>query len=59
MMLLDDILVDDIPTVLYIVVVDDEDQISVPSSVKYTRSALQSTLQLMGCKARPAFKVIF
>lgn len=48
--------------VLYIVVVDDvndEDtnrQIS-KDSFRYTRSILQSTLQLMGCKARHAFKV--
>lgn len=27
-------------------------------SFRYTRAVLQSTLQLMGCKARHAFKVI-
>ncbi|XP_039017438.1 P-loop NTPase domain-containing protein LPA1 homolog 2-like [Hibiscus syriacus] len=42
--------------VLYIVVVD-EDQKQETSSFRYTRSVLQSTLQLMGCKARHAFKI--
>lgn len=59
------------PKFLYVVVVDDgemggvggergkgmasEDNRSL--SFRYTRSVLQSTLQLMGCKARHAFKV--
>lgn len=30
---------------------------SPPNSFRYTRPVLQSTLQLMGCKARHAFKV--
>lgn len=48
--------------VLYIVVVDDVNDdfkrrhVS-KNSFRYTRSILQSTLQLMGCKARHAFKV--
>lgn len=47
---------------LYVVVVDnDTAAVSVEkedsSSFRYTRSVLQSTLQLMGCKARHAFKV--
>ncbi|XP_073135789.1 P-loop NTPase domain-containing protein LPA1 homolog 1-like [Henckelia pumila] len=45
---------------MYVVVVDDdvataEDKGA--SSFRYTRSVLQSTLQLMGCKARHAFKI--
>ena len=40
---------------LYIVVVDDEEKGK--ESFRYTRPVLQSTLQLMGCKARHAFKV--
>lgn len=44
--------------VLYIVVVDDEDKKEKgKESFRYTRSVLQSTLQLMGCKARHAFKI--
>ncbi|KAE8674584.1 P-loop NTPase domain-containing protein LPA1-like protein 1 [Hibiscus syriacus] len=44
--------------VLYIVVVDeDEKNGKDTSSFRYTRSVLQSTLQLMGCKARHAFKI--
>jgi len=50
--------------VLYIVVVDngddkEEKQKVRKESFRYTRPVLQSTLQLMGCKARHAFKVIF
>lgn len=45
--------------VLYIVVVDDvKKSEEVDESFRYTRAVLQSTLQLMGCKARHAFKVI-
>lgn len=43
--------------ILYIVVVDEEDKRdNGKESFRYTRSVLQSTLQLMGCKARHAFK---
>ncbi|XP_041993920.1 P-loop NTPase domain-containing protein LPA1 homolog 1-like [Salvia splendens] len=47
---------------LYIVVLEDEagtaeGEKSGPPSFRYTRSVLQSTLQLMGCKARHAFKI--
>ncbi|KAL7084954.1 hypothetical protein ACP275_14G254600 [Erythranthe tilingii] len=47
---------------LYIVVVDDDGAAAAAekknsSSFRYTRSVLQSTLQLMGCKARHAFKI--
>lgn len=46
--------------VLYIVVVDEgEKRDKETSSFRYTRPVLQSTLQLMGCKARHAFKVFF
>lgn len=45
--------VEGVAKLLYVVVVDDY----VTSSFRYTRSVLQSTLQLMGCKARHAFKV--
>ena len=41
------------PKILYIVVVDEKEK----DSFRYTRSVLQSTLQLMGCKARHAFKI--
>lgn len=50
--------------VLYIMVLDgdnykrDEEKMD-KESFRYTRSVLQSTLQLMGCKARHAFKVSF
>lgn len=54
--------------VMYIVVVDGVDTAAVTveedgtgnwkDSFRYTRPVLQSTLQLMGCKARHAFKVI-
>ncbi|KAL0418225.1 UNVERIFIED_CONTAM: P-loop NTPase domain-containing protein LPA11 [Sesamum radiatum] len=48
---------------LYVIVVDDESPQAVApekkgsASFRYTRSLLQSTLQLMGCKARHAFKI--
>ena len=43
---------------LYIVVVDeDEKNGNGKDSFRYSRPVLQSTLQLMGCKARHAFKV--
>ncbi|KAK1411951.1 hypothetical protein QVD17_32835 [Tagetes erecta] len=44
---------------LYIVVEDDEDgaKANDESSFRYTRPVLQSSLQLMGCKARHAFKI--
>lgn len=47
------------PKVFYIVVVDDDAESvkKASSSVRYTRSLLQSTLQLIGCKARHAFKI--
>jgi hypothetical protein len=50
--------------VLYIVVVDEEEKRDKgkgkgkgKDSFRYTRPVLQSALQLMGCKARHAFKV--
>ena len=44
--------------VLYVVVVDDvKKSEGIDESFRYTRAVLQSTLQLMGCKARHAFKV--
>ncbi|XP_022752884.1 P-loop NTPase domain-containing protein LPA1 homolog 1-like isoform X1 [Durio zibethinus] len=44
--------------VLYLVVVDEgEKREKETSSFRYTRPVLQSTLQLMGCKARHAFKI--
>ncbi|KAK7262275.1 hypothetical protein RJT34_29841 [Clitoria ternatea] len=39
---------------LYLVVVDDAEK---KESFRYSRSVLQSTLQLIGCKARHAFKI--
>lgn len=47
----------EVAKVLYIVVVEDEEDKREKESFRYTRSVLQSTLQLMGCKARHAFKV--
>ncbi|XP_008776271.1 3-phosphoshikimate 1-carboxyvinyltransferase, chloroplastic-like [Phoenix dactylifera] len=49
----------EVPKLLYIVVVDEgarggDEKDSL--SFRYTRPVLQSTLQLMGCKARHAFK---
>lgn len=47
--------------ILYIVVIDeksiDKDKDKGKESFCYTRSVLQSTLQIMGCKARHAFKI--
>ncbi|KAJ1425914.1 P-loop containing nucleoside triphosphate hydrolase [Sesbania bispinosa] len=44
--------------ILYMVVVDEaEKKDKGKESFRYTRSVLQSTLQLMGCKARHAFKI--
>ncbi|RWR83484.1 P-loop NTPase domain-containing protein LPA1 1 [Cinnamomum micranthum f. kanehirae] len=49
------------PKLLYIVVVDNDDGDNKDGkgnvSFRYTRPVLQSTLQLMGCKARHAFKI--
>ena len=42
------------PKLLYIAVADGGGR----RAFRYTRPVLQSTLQLMGCKARHAFKVI-
>ncbi|KAF3795897.1 P-loop NTPase domain-containing LPA1-like protein 1 [Nymphaea thermarum] len=55
----------ELPKLLYILVDDGEKSDvegnssfpSLPSSFRYTRSLLQSTLQFMGCKARHAFKI--
>lgn len=55
----------EVQKLLYIVVVDegevkeggDHAKEKEGSSFRYTRSVLQSTLQLMGCKPRHAFKV--
>lgn len=47
----------EVPKLLYVVVVDGEDGTRSTSSFRYTRPVLQSCLQLMGCKARHAFKV--
>lgn len=58
----------EVSKVLYIVVVSDEDDENKKEqgggkemllSFRYTRPVLQSTFQLMGCKARHAFKVQF
>ncbi|XP_022755613.1 LOW QUALITY PROTEIN: P-loop NTPase domain-containing protein LPA1 homolog 2-like [Durio zibethinus] len=43
--------------VLYIVVMDEGEKTEETSSFRYTRPVLQSSLQLMGCKARHAFKI--
>lgn len=45
------------PKLLYIVVVGENEEAKGNVSCRYTRSMLQSTLQLMGCKPRHAFKV--
>jgi hypothetical protein len=42
---------------LYIAVADDHGHCR-RSTFRYTRPVLQSTLQLMGCKPRHAFKVL-
>ncbi|KAK4747374.1 hypothetical protein SAY87_026411 [Trapa incisa] len=48
----------EVAKLLYIVVVDGGDKREKgKDSFRYTRSVLQSTLQLMGCKARHAFKI--
>ncbi|XAR59718.1 hypothetical protein NMG60_11015662 [Bertholletia excelsa] len=48
----------EVSKLLYIVVLDDEDKSEKGKvSFRYTRSVLQSTLQLIGCKARHAFKI--
>ncbi|KAK9124207.1 hypothetical protein Sjap_013809 [Stephania japonica] len=49
----------EVPKLLYIVVVDDGEKRPGKGceSTRYTRPMLQSTLQLMGCKARHAFKI--
>ncbi|CAH9097456.1 unnamed protein product [Cuscuta epithymum] len=47
----------EVTKLLYIVVVDDDAGKKEKESFRYTRSVLQSTLQLMGCKARHAFKI--
>ena len=50
----------EVTKVLYIVVASDEDDgrdAAAATSFRYTRPVLQSTFQLMGCKARHAFKV--
>nr|XP_043634472.1 P-loop NTPase domain-containing protein LPA1 homolog 2-like [Erigeron canadensis] len=50
----------EVAKLLYIVVVEDDNNIGRQddmSSFRYTRHVLQSTLQLMGCKARHAFKI--
>lgn len=48
----------DVAKVLYIVVLDYEELLKKEKeSFRYTRPVLQSTLQLMGCKARHAFKI--
>lgn len=50
----------EVAKLLYIVVVDDDAENRTgkeKKSFRYTRRVLQTTLQLMGCKARHAFKV--
>ncbi|PIA37273.1 hypothetical protein AQUCO_03000103v1 [Aquilegia coerulea] len=51
----------EVPKLLYIIVIDNEEEKKKDGknndSFRYTRSMLQSTLQLMGCKARHAFKI--
>ncbi|KDP44001.1 hypothetical protein JCGZ_05468 [Jatropha curcas] len=48
----------EVAKLLYIVVVDEEERNEQgKESFRYTRPVLQSTLQLMGCKARHAFKI--
>ncbi|KAL1817079.1 hypothetical protein ACET3Z_019653 [Daucus carota] len=50
----------EVTKVLYIVVASDEDDgrdAAAATSFRYTRPVLQSTFQLMGCKARHAFKI--
>lgn len=45
------------PKVTYIIVTDEEKAERGKESFRYTRGVLQSSLQLMGCKARHAFKI--
>ncbi|XP_075089853.1 P-loop NTPase domain-containing protein LPA1 homolog 2-like [Nicotiana tabacum] len=48
----------EVTKLLYIVVIDDEEKREEgKESFRYTRPVLQSTLQLMGCKPRHAFKI--
>ncbi|KAE9445864.1 hypothetical protein C3L33_22218, partial [Rhododendron williamsianum] len=50
----------EVTKLLYIVVVEDDEEErreKGKESFRYTRPVLQSTLQLMGCKARHAFKI--
>ena len=49
----------EVAKLLYIVVVDDAEKRAgkEKKSFRYTRPVLQTTLQLMGCKPRHAFKV--
>ncbi|KAI8524104.1 hypothetical protein RHMOL_Rhmol13G0123600 [Rhododendron molle] len=48
----------EVTKLLYVVVVDDgEKREKGKESFRYTRPVLQSTLQLMGCKARHTFKI--
>ncbi|KAL6958788.1 hypothetical protein U1Q18_041545 [Sarracenia purpurea var. burkii] len=48
----------EVTKLLYLVVVDNEEtREKGKESFRYTRPVLQSTLQLMGCKARHAFKI--
>ncbi|XP_076908858.1 P-loop NTPase domain-containing protein LPA1 homolog 1-like [Bidens hawaiensis] len=47
----------EVDKLLYILVEDDESEADEESSFRYTRPVLQTTLQLMGCKARHAFKI--
>ncbi|TYK21467.1 P-loop NTPase domain-containing protein LPA1-like protein 1-like [Cucumis melo var. makuwa] len=48
----------EVAKLLYIVVVDEEEKPEKEkTSFRYTRHVLQSTLQLMGCKPRHAFKI--
>lgn len=51
----------EVTKLLYIVVVENDEEEKTEKgkeSFRYTRPVLQSTLQLMGCKARHAFKVL-
>ncbi|XP_047307547.1 P-loop NTPase domain-containing protein LPA1 homolog 1-like [Impatiens glandulifera] len=48
----------EVTKLLYIVVMDPEEKrVKGKESFRYTRHVLQNTLQLMGCKARHAFKI--
>lgn len=48
----------DVAKLTYIEVLDEKEKTQEgKESFRYTRAVLQSTLQLMGCKARHAFKV--